>query len=376
MSTKNLKKQREAAAKLSRPKPIELPSGSWRCQVMVNGKRIDVIEDDPVAAHAKALAIKSGVVEEEKGERKGDIALKDAIQKYIDQRDKVLSPSTIRGYHVIMENRFPALMKKTVSKIDERDLQEAINAEAKAKSAKTIKNSIGLVVAVLGEYKTINTKRLRFPQRAKKEHPYLDGDQIVRLISACQGDIAEIPILLGVWLGMRRSEIFGLQWESIDFERSKISVDHSLVYDKDENPILKTAMKTETSNRILDCPQYIMKKLDEYQPVLERRTGAVFHMHPNTVYKNLEKICKSCDIPFVGVHGLRHTNASVMLSLGIVDKIAMARGGWSSKETMERIYQHLFDSDKQAADTAINDYFNELVSKTSHEITHDAEKGK
>ena len=64
MDNRKLKKQREAAAKLSRPRPVELPSGRWRCQVMVNGKRIDVIEDDPAVAHAKALAVKAGLMEE------------------------------------------------------------------------------------------------------------------------------------------------------------------------------------------------------------------------------------------------------------------------------------------------------------------------
>ena len=57
-----------------------------------------------------------------------------------------------------------------------------------------------------------------------------------------------------------------------------------------------------------------------------------------------------------------------MLSLGIVDKVAMARGGWSSKETMERIYQHIFSSDKQAADSAINQYFDQLIA---HENAHE-----
>jgi len=61
-----IKKAAEAAAKLSRPRPVELPSGKWRCQVMVNGKRIDVIEDDPAVVHAKALAVKAGLLEEEK----------------------------------------------------------------------------------------------------------------------------------------------------------------------------------------------------------------------------------------------------------------------------------------------------------------------
>ena len=55
-------KRRAKAAKLSGPKPVELPSHSWRCQVMVDGRRISVVDDDPEVAHAKALAIKTGTV--------------------------------------------------------------------------------------------------------------------------------------------------------------------------------------------------------------------------------------------------------------------------------------------------------------------------
>ena len=55
-------KRRVKAAKLSGPKPVELPSHSWRCQVMVDGRRISVVDDDPEVAHAKALAIKTGML--------------------------------------------------------------------------------------------------------------------------------------------------------------------------------------------------------------------------------------------------------------------------------------------------------------------------
>lgn len=363
MREKVEKRLNEKISKL-KPRPEQLPSGKWRCRVMVDGQKITVVEDDPLVAHAKAIAAKAGILEEKQQKKTKTISLHDAIVDYIENRSEVLSPATIRGYHVILDNRFPALMKMQIKNIDEDAIQEAINADAKVVSYKTLRNAVGLVLAVVTRYKPINPKLLRFPQRQKKEHAYLDGDQIVKLIFACDGDYAEIPILLGLWLGMRRSEIMGLQWESVDFERSKIHVDHSLVFDKDDTPIIKTAMKTETSNRVLDCPQYIIKKLEAYQPDPEKRHGQIFKMGINTPYENLERICKREGIPFVGIHGLRHTNASVMLSLGIVDKIAMARGGWSSKETMERVYQHLFSSDKAAADTAINQYFESLISES------------
>lgn len=353
--------------KMKMPVPKQLPSGAWRCQITVDGKRASVTDEDPEMAQAKAVALRAKLIEQSKTP-KDSITLKSAIEGYIAERDNVLSPSTIRGYHVVMDNRFPELMKTKVRDIDESSLQRAINKEAKSKSAKTIKNGMGLVISVVSRYKPINMKLLKYPQRVPVEHAYLDGDQIVRLITACEGDIAEIPILLGLWLGLRRSEIMGLRWESIDLENRKIRVERSMVIDKDDNIVIKDVMKTETSNRVLDCPAYIVAKLESYQPCPDLRVGPVFHIHYNTIYKNLEKICNRCGLPFVGVHGLRHTNASVMLSLGIVDKVAMARGGWSSKETMERIYQHIFSSDKQAADSAINQYFDQLIA---HENAHE-----
>lgn len=354
------KKRQEAASKLSRPKPIELPSGKWRCQVMANGKRIDVIDNEPEIAHAKALALKAGVIQLSKTESAENITLDSAIDKFIEDRKNLLSPATIRGYRGIQRNRFPDLMKMKIRSIDKSDLQRAINKEANL-SAKTLKNAIGLIAPVISEYKELNAKGLKYPQRIKKEHAYLNTKQIVDLITSCQGNIAEIPILLAVWLGLRRSEIMGLRWESIDFIEKEIKIENSLVPDENEKYVEKNEMKNETSRRTLQCPNYILEKLEKYQPDKEKRIGRIFKMDPSVIYNNLKKICEKNGIPFVGVHGLRHTNASVMLSLGIVDKVAMKRGGWATTNTMKTIYQHVFSDDSSTADDLINQYFETMI---------------
>lgn len=79
----------------------------------------------------------------------------------------------------------------------------------------------------------------------------------------------------------------------------------------------------------------------------------------------MKKICDREGIDFVGVHGLRHTNASVMLSLGIVDKVAMARGGWSTDITMKQVYQHVFETDKQAAGNKLDSFLMNWFQKKS-----------
>ena len=42
--------------KKKRPTPKQLPSGAWRCQVMVNGRRISVTDEDQAVCQAKAMA--------------------------------------------------------------------------------------------------------------------------------------------------------------------------------------------------------------------------------------------------------------------------------------------------------------------------------
>lgn len=346
------------------PTPQKLPSGTWRCQVMVDGKRVSVVAETPGEAQAKAVALKNGLIEESaalKEVRKGALSLTSAIDRYIESRGNVLSPSTISGYREIQRNRFRGLMGKKVLDIEVADLQAAVNAEAATVSAKTIKNALGLTVAVISEYKDISAKRVRLPQRKRAEHAYLDEQGMMDLFEAIQGSAVEIPILLAVWLGMRRSEIMGLCWDSVDFESSKILVRRTYVRSEDGGYVLRDEMKTEASRRTLDCPGYILQKLEAYTP--EHREGRVFLMHPNTIYDTMRDICQRKGVPFVGVHGLRHTNASVMLSLGIVDKVAMARGGWSTDITMKQIYQHVFQSDKDMAGDKVDSFFQSIADK-------------
>lgn len=360
----DLEKMRKKAAKLSNPKPVELPSGSFRCRLRVGTEYISATAKDPEIARAKVLAQKAGLLEAmeaEEREKKGNITLTKAIDKYIADRDNLLSPTTVIGYRTIQRNRFPELMKTSVRNIDATALQRAINEESTKVGYKTIKNALGLVVAVISEYKDINRRRIKMPQRKTKEHKYLDEAGMIDLFEAIRGIPTEIPILLAVWLGMRRSEILGLCWDCVDFNNKKINVYRTYVATEKDGYILRDETKTEASRRTLDCPNYILAKLDAYQPDKSKRTGRVFLISPNMIYKQLKQVCDQNGIEFVGVHGLRHTNASVMLSLGIIDKVAMARGGWSTDVTMKQVYQHLFQSDKQSSGEKVDNFFESIA---------------
>jgi integrase len=363
-----LEKRRKAAAKL-KPAVLELPSHNFRCLVTAEGQRKSFTDPDPVVAHAKAMAWRSGIMEK-KMEREmaesGNVTLYDAIEFYISSRENVLSPTTVNSYYEIRRNRFPELMKTKIKNIDKNAVQAAVNAEASKVGHKTIKNALGLVCAVMAEYDMeISTKRIRLPQKKNAEHAFLQEDGLIALFDAIQGNDCEVFILLAVWLGMRRSEILGLCWDSVDFQNGKINVQRTYVRDKENGYVLRDEMKTASSRRILDCPGYILQKMEAIQPDVKKRKGRIFTMHPNTPYEVLKDICRRNGIEFVGIHGLRHTNASVMLSLGVMDKYVMAQGGWSTDYTMKRVYQHIFQSGKDFSTQKRDDFFENISAAKS-----------
>lgn len=341
------------------PTPIELPSGAWRIQVMLDGKRVSRTFDKPEAAIAWAASVKAGI-EDAKGSPQFT-TLSSAIDIYIESRTSVLSPSSIRSYRTIQANRFQGLMNKNIYKISNLEIQRAVNAEAKKISAKTLKTAFGFICSVFSMC-GITVTGVNLPQIVRKKKRYLQPEDVGKLIEAVEGDSCEIPILLAVWLGMRRSEICGLCWDCIDIERSMLTVRRAVVPDEHHQLVLKEFPKNTASQRTIPCPEYIMEKIK----AIPHRDGQLFLMHPDTIRKHTHKACARAGITDTTIHGLRHTNAAVMKSLGIDDAHAMARGGWSCESTYKKTYSYVFDSAITTGDTAIDNYFSQKLHTKLH----------
>ena len=57
----------------------------------------------------------------------------------------------------------------------------------------------------------------------------------------------------------------------------------------------------------------------------------------------------------------KESYASVMLELGVPDKYAMERGGWSSNGVLKSVYQHTFSEERRHVDERIDGFFNDLL---------------
>ena len=128
----------------------------------------------------------------------------------------------------------------------------------------------------------------RLPQKEIKEQNILEPEQIGELLRAVEGDLMELPVLMGVWLCMRASEISGLTWDCVDFKHKTITIKRALVRDKNNNWVEK-GTKTTSSTRTISVPDYIMDKLaaqkksgnrGEGYPTIQREYVQALENHP------------------------------------------------------------------------------------------------
>lgn len=333
------------------PKAVKLPSGSWNVKLMIDGMRLSITEPTKKAAEAKAAAVKMGMTSVRHPK---DLTVGDAIDRYIDSKDAVLSPSTILGYRKLRANTLQALMGLPVSSLTQEAVQLAINDMARTKSPKYVKNAHGLLTAALQVCRPDFVLQTTLPQQGKPDITIPTTEEVQRIAQFVKGKKFELPFLLAAGLGLRTSEIRGLTWACVSEE--SIHIKYAMV-DGPDGPALKLT-KTYSSDRVLSVPPYIMQLINA-QP---RTDEYVVHYNRNQLYKCLERACNSLGLPHHRFHDLRHYQASVMLALNVPNKYAQERMGHATDIMLKTVYQHTMrqKSEKLAAD--MNAFFDANIS--------------
>ena len=145
----------------------------------------------------------------------------------------------------------------------------------------------------------------------------LNKKQLKILLQAVKNKSTEISVLLALWLGLRQSEICGLQWSHIDFDNSIMIIKQAIVRDKDDKDVIKTT-KTYSSTRKLKVHKFIMDKIKN----LPKKGDFIINIKGKSIYDAFKKVLRKNNLPDIRFHDLRILNASIMLKLKVPDKYA------------------------------------------------------
>ena len=351
MTEKEKSRLRAKAAKLTNPKPVELPSGAWRCQVMVEGKRISIVDSDPEVAHAKVCAIRAGLVAQD-GE-KLTITFGQALDGYISRNRNIFSPSTIAGYNRIAKNSIPDLLDIKMCDLTQSVIQMKVNNLAASKSPKTVRNVYGLISAVYYQCYPDKKLKIKLPQKTPHEIRIPTEKEIASIINASRGSKYELPILLAMWLGLRASEIRGITWDCIDGD--KIHINKAIVQGED-GAVLK-ATKSTSGDRWLKMPQRI-KELIDAQPHIDEY---VIHFSGQAMYKGFSRVCEKAGIKHYRLHDLRHVFASVSIALNMPMEYIRRDMGHKTDNMIKSVYGHMMEETRTQYSSAREAYYEKLA---------------
>lgn len=329
------------------PTAQKLPSGTWRCQVMVDGKRVSVVADTPGEAQARAVALKAGLIEKAKKPR--SLTVGEAIDHYIESKDAVLSPATIAGYKRIRKNALLGLMDMDISEVTQENVQRAINGMAKNKSPKSVRNAHGLLSAALSVYRPEMMLRTTLPQKKRNAVAVPSGEDIEKILSVVVGTEMELPVLLAIWMGLRVSEIIGLTWDCVEGDMLHVK---AAIVDGEDGPVEK-GTKTYSGDRRIRLPEYLNNLICS-QP---KAGDHIIRLSRRAIGGRFDTICRAAGIQHYRFHDLRHANASVMLALGVPDKYAMERMGHATNNMLKTVYQHTMRDKQDQVSDVVDDYF-------------------
>lgn len=354
------------------PEPRKLASGKWFIQLRLGGQSVSVSNFDKNACVREARAIKAEYLA---GKREPSApeppppapTLTKAIDDYITAKSNTLSPSTIRSYRVMQRNSFKTTMLRRLDQIQPTEWQGIVNEEASRLSPKSLRNAFFFVKSVVlfatGEHLPAVSLPGAIP--AKKE--FLTPEQIKTFVRAVKDDSIAVPALLAL-SSLRSSEIAALRWEDIAQQPDFIRVSGAIVRDELGHPVLKKQNKNATSARMVPI------LIPELKSAIERDRkpeGPVLEFTPNRFRDRVNRICARNGLPPVGVHGLRHSFASLAYHLRMPEKIAMEIGGWADSGTMHRIYTHIAQSDIERYRKAIGDFYSAATDENANKNAND-----
>ena len=314
------------------------------------------------------------------------VKFEELAEKWFEEYGKPnLRNYTLDGMRKVTKRVYPAIGHLKVDKITSRHIQQfitdlAVNGKSlrdgKTLARKTVIHHLSFISDVmtfaikLGMISDNPCSSVIVPKGTKKEKEIYTMEEVRRLFELAENAPMKYRtfLTLPVYSGFRRGEMLGLEWKDIDFDNNIISVHRTSNYTKADGYYTDTT-KTKTSQRSMKFPNQVMDLLKEWKAEQEKQaalmgskwivTDRLFTkdngepMFTGMPYKWLERLCTANNLPFYGIHSLRHFYASTLINANVDVATVSSALGHSAIGTTTNIYLHAFQDANARAGEAI-----------------------
>lgn len=206
------------------------------------------------------------------------------------------------------------------------------------------------------------SKILKPPTKATPEMAFYNEKEIKRVFEVLENEDLglKVAVYMLVFGGFRRSELLGLHWQDIDFEKQTVRINKGLLSVRGVGTI-ESRVKTEKSNRDVVLPPECFELLREYKKLQAERkkilskswidSPYVFKMvfgdkmKPDWLSRNWSRILEENNLRHIRLHDLRHTCATYLLSIGTPIATVSRKLGHSDIYTTLNTYTHSVEKD-------------------------------
>ncbi len=219
------------------------------------------------------------------------------------------------------------------------------------------------------------------PRVPKHDIAPLTLEQAQRFRQHLQGHRFEVLITMAVVTGMRRGELLSLRWSDIDFQRNVLQVLHTV--DRFTGyGYVEGEPKSAAGVRSIRLPGFLVDMLKQHQlQQMARKRQAkaweerdlVFpnlrggYLHPNHLGEAFRALLEQAGLPPIRFHDLRHSAATILLSMGVNIKVIQEMLGHSDISITLRVYGHLLPSMQQEAIDKWDSVFQERKEEKQRE---------
>lgn len=333
------------------------------------------------------------VFENEENNSTENILFSDYINVWLNSVKSDVDEVTYQGYEQLAKAHIiPYFAEKGIqlNSISTEKLQAYI--DEKAKSGRLDKKG-GLSAKTLRLHRNILNQTLKkaakshlitenpcqwvkFPSLQRREPSFYTAEQVEKLLSVISDDSSfYLLVKITATYGLRRSEVLGLQWDSIDFERNSLLICHTVV--KINQTVRKDKTKSKSSFRSFPLiPDIKELLLEEKHKQLNHRKefGSSYIESPyifvwadgkpyatEYVSQHFSRLLKWNGLPHIRFHDLRHSCASILLSKGFTLKDVQEWLGHSDITLTANIYGHLDLERKRSIANAMEKALNDNV---------------
>ena len=287
-----------------------------------------------------------------------DMTVADCVRRWLTRMRRRVDEVTYRSYqhtaetHILPyfdENRLK-LCDCTVEVLQTYFDEKYRNGRKDGKgglSSKTMRHHKGILGQALAEcvkdglIPSNPCQYVEMPRRERHEAHFYSAEQLQQLITALNGDPIQPLVKIAALYGLRRSELLGLKWDSIDFENGMVLIRHTVC--KMIVTVEKDKTKTQSSRRSFPMTEeareiFLKAKAEEEEN--QRLFGKAYQKNdyvfkwpdgrtfaPDYVTHHFSKMLERYGMPHIRFHELRHPyvkHTTKIFSLRLMDFQAQA----------------------------------------------------